>query len=304
MKAVSNVCQINKPKLLLLLASLALVTACATTPLAVSQTKETDDLALVADDALTLAKQLGNDQVLVVLDLDNTLLAMEQGLGSDHWYDWQVEMKKEDPCSAQLVGDLLAVQGALYFASAMRPTQEDAAAQIRRMQDHGLNVFILTSRGAEFRLHTFRELRRNGFSFYSSAIGPMGGYPETFVPEGGSRPARYEDGVFMTAGQHKGNMLKALLNKTATPYPTMIVMADDKARNLQAVMDAFNAMDIAVHAWRYAGEDEARVAYDPLQATREWEQIRPALQQIQVLMGPDNFDFPPYAHPEGCTAPE
>ena len=36
---------------------------------------------------------LRHDQVLVVFDIDNTLLAMEQGLGSDQWYDWQKTAK-------------------------------------------------------------------------------------------------------------------------------------------------------------------------------------------------------------------
>ena len=44
----------------------------------------------------------------------------------------------------------------------MRPTQPDAAQLVQRLQDDGLNVIALTSRGPDFRLATFRELRRNG----------------------------------------------------------------------------------------------------------------------------------------------
>ena len=59
----------------------------------------------------------------MVFDIDNTLMAMEQGLGSDQWYEWQKNLQLTDPCDARLVSDRLAVQGALYFISAMRPTQ-------------------------------------------------------------------------------------------------------------------------------------------------------------------------------------
>ena len=55
----------------------------------------TDDLGMVADMALQLADSHGNDQVLVVFDIDNTLLAMEQDLGSDQWYYWQKDREKE-----------------------------------------------------------------------------------------------------------------------------------------------------------------------------------------------------------------
>jgi len=294
----------------LLVALLVLLCACAPVPPAQSQSSgilpaqnilaETDDLALVADVALQQAERYGTDRVLVVFDIDNTLLAMEQGLGSDQWYDWQKELQEEDPCSDMLVSNRLAVQGALYFASAMRPTQPDAAEQVQRLQDAGLTVIALTSRGADFRLQTFRELRRNGISFWPGALEPKRGYPESFIPEGGSRPALYEDGVFLTAGQHKGDMLKALLDKTGSDYPTVVVMADDKKRNLRAVMETFAGTGTSIHAWRYNREDAAVAALDRSAARAQWDALRPALQQIQQVTGPDNFDFPEYVVPPEC----
>jgi hypothetical protein len=293
-----------------LMALLVLLCACAPVPPSQSQPSgilpaqnllgETDDLGLVADVALQQAERYGTDQVLVVFDIDNTLLAMEQGLGSDQWYDWQKELQAEDPCSDMLVGDRLAVQGALYFASAMRLTQPDAAKQVQRLQDAGLTVISVTSRGADFRLQTFRELRRNGISFWPNALEPRRGYSEAFIPEGGSRPALYEDGVFLTAGQHKGAMLKALLDKTGADYPAVVVMADDKKRNLRAVMETFAGSGTSIHAWRYSREDAAVESLDHEKADEQWDSVRPALQKIQQLMGPDNFDFPEYVVPQGC----
>ena len=43
--------------------------------------KETADLADVTKDAIELSHRAGKDRVLVVFDIDNTLLAMEQSLG-------------------------------------------------------------------------------------------------------------------------------------------------------------------------------------------------------------------------------
>ena len=262
----------------------------------------TDDLGLVADVALQMADRYGNDRVLVVLDIDNTLLAMEQDLGSDQWFYWQRDLKAAEPCSPLLVGDLLAAQGALYYASAMRPTQPDAAAQVRRMQDAGLRVIALTARGPDYRLATFRELRRNGFSFWSSALPPQRGYGEPFTPEGGERPVHYEDGVFLTAGQDKGVMLKALLNKTGQPTPTLIVMADDKEDNLRNVQTAFSWSGTAVHGWRYIGQDAAVAAFDATAAAAQWAALQPALLQLEQVLGPDNFNLPPPGPRAGCGA--
>jgi hypothetical protein len=263
----------------------------------------TDDLGMVADMALQLAGRHGPDQVLVVFDIDNTLLAMEQGLGSDQWYYWQETLQEEDPCSDLLVGNRLEGQGALFFAGAMRPTQPDGPAQVRRLQDAGLKVIAITSRGPEYRLQTFRELRRAGISFWPSALPPQRGYAETFVPVGGTRPARYEDGVFLTAGQHKGEMLRALLNKTGTPPPKTVVVADDKAYSLGDMMSTFKGSETAIIAWRYSREDANVAAFQPREAAEQWQAARPALLEIQALFGNGNFSLAAAPARTGCESP-
>ena len=262
----------------------------------------TDDLGLVADVALQMADRYGNDRVLVVLDLDNTLLAMEQDLGSDQWFYWQWDMQANEPCNPLLVSDVLAAQGALFYASAMRLTQPDAAAQVRRMQDQGVRVIVLTARGPQYRLATFRELRRNGFSFWSSALPPQRGFSEPYMPEGGERPVHYEDGVYLTAGQDKGVMLKDLFRKTGQPAPTLIIMADDKESNLRDVQTAFSWSGTAVHGWRFTGEDGAVEAFDAAAAAAQWDSLQPALLQLEQVLGTDNFNLPRVGPREGCEA--
>jgi hypothetical protein len=112
--------------------------------------------------------------------------------------------------------------------------------------------------------------------------------------------SRYEDGVFMTAGQHKGQMLYALLQKTGTSLPAVIVMADDKQNNLDAVKETFIALDVPVRAWRYTGEDDNVAGFDPEQAHTEWKSIEDALRQIQQVLGPDNYDLTSVKPPADC----
>jgi phosphoserine phosphatase len=284
-----------------------LLTACASAPTDSASPPppqnlrvETDDLAMVSDMAAQMAGMYGKQDVLVVLDMDNTLLAMEQDLGSDQWYYWQKALARDNPCSGKLLSGRFAVQGALFYASAMRPTQPDAAEQVKRMQDAGLRVIVVTSRGPEYRLQTFRELRRNGFSFWGSALPPQQGYAEDFVPEGGERPARYEEGVFLTSGQDKGDMIRALLTKTGTTPPKVIIMADDKQSNLDDMMKAFSGSGTAVHGWRYTREDDTVAAFNAQQAADTWNAVKPALIKIERIFGTDNFDLPPDVIREGC----
>jgi hypothetical protein len=263
----------------------------------------TDDLAMVLDVSLQMADRYGGEQVLVVLDLDNTLLAMEQGLGSDQWYYWQRDLEAEDPCNPMLVGDRMKVQGALFFASGMRPTQPNAAELVKRMQNRGLKVVVLTSRGPEYRLQTFRELRRNGFSFWSSAWPASKGGSQPYVPAGGSRPVIYEDGVYMVAGQDKGLMLNALFEGSGQASPKLVIFADDKQQHLQDVMRALSLSGTAVHAWRFTREDANVAALDPEAVSQQWDSVRPALETIEQVFGSDNFELPAEGPRPGCPAP-
>ena len=285
---------LSRSRNLLAASLLLLLTACVTAPPPIPQNlkAETDDLTMVSDWAIRMAKDHGTENVLVVFDIDNTLLAMEQGLGSDQWYYWQRDLGKQDPCSQQLVADRFQVQGAVFYASAMRATQPDAARQVGRIQDKGITTIAVTSRGSDYRLQTFRELRRQDISFWPTAIPPQRGWPKPFVPEGGARPALYEDGVFLTAGQHKGDMLKALLDKTGVDHPSIIVMADDKMENLEAVMETFTGTGTWVHAWRYTREDANVAAFDADKAALQWDELRPALEVIEEVLGPDNYSLP------------
>lgn len=261
---------------------------------------ETADVGVFTADVLDQANRVGAGNVLAVFDLDNTLLAMEQGLGSDQWYEWQKEQSGHDRCDPRVVGDRLAVQGALYFASAMRPTQVDAPGHVSDIQDQGVKVIALTSRGVDFRLQTFRELRRNGYDFRRSALSPVRGWHADFLPDNGLRPVRYEDGVYLTTGQHKGAMLDALLRKTGAELPAVILLLDDKQANLEAMHETFDPLGVPVRTWRYTREDPLVEGFDPQASDQMWQQAAPALKTLQSVFGPDHYDLEGATKKDGC----
>ena len=277
-----------------------LLAACASVPPAQNQQAETEDLAMFSSAALQLGGLYGNEKYWSCWTSTTPCWQWNRAWVQTSGITGRKTWRADDPCSGELVSNRFRVQGALMFASAMRPTQPDAAQQVKRMQDAGLKVISVTSRGTEYRLQTFRELRRNGFSFWSSALPPQQGFPEDFIPQGGTRPARYEEGVFLTSGQHKGDMIKALLAKTGTAAPKVIIMADDKQANLQAVMEAFEGSGTAVHAWRYTREDANVAAFNTEEAAAQWRMVKPALMKLELIFGTDNFDLPAQVVREGC----
>ena len=279
---------------LVLWLSAIVIIGCAShkSPEATTEVKidQINDLSHVATAARKLARQYGTDNVLVAFDLDNTLLAMRTPLGSDQWYDWQRELQAADACAPQLVADRLAAQGALFHVGAMRPTQVDSADLVRSLQDDGFPTMIVTARGHDFRLPTFRELRRNRLNFRDATIGPRGGIEASYTPQDASRPVRFEDGVYMLAGQHKGQMLLALFKQLEVAPPAAVVFVDDKAKNVEAMYQALLDTDISAELFLYTRE--ATDKFPTEQSAAQWQYLEPALMTIQRTMGTQNFQLP------------
>src|SRR5688500_15980315 len=67
-----------------------------------SEITATDDFRAVAAAVAKYAHEFGPDRVLLVLDIDNTLLAMDHDLGSDQWFEWQRYLLEHQPRSDDL----------------------------------------------------------------------------------------------------------------------------------------------------------------------------------------------------------
>jgi len=268
--------------------------AVSTAVLPAGEVRTTADLKDVADVVDHYADQYGAEHVLLVVDIDNTLLAMNQPLGSDQWFIWQENLLKTHPHSPYLVADsfegLLKAQGLMYELGLMHTPQRDAPAVVARLQDRGINTLVLTSRGHEFRDATERELSRNGFDFNRSALAVKEVPGGVYMPYDLTDPAAagitpeeaeaiqlkepklvsYAGGIYMTAGQHKGLMLLVLLHH-AVPEIKAIVYVDDHQKHVERVFQCASGRHIDTTAFRYHREDSrVRSFYH----SGKWECIR------------------------------
>ncbi|MEM7282857.1 MAG: DUF2608 domain-containing protein [Pseudomonadota bacterium] len=297
-------------------------TGCAsssTNNISLSPTGSTiDDMAVVADTARALGLKYGNESVLIAFDIDNTLLAATTPLGSDQWFDWQSEDSPEDEKITEDFGCLLNVQGVLYHLGSMRTTQPNLTSIIDGLQERRFPVISITSRGTDFRLVTHREFRRNGLDFARTAIGDALGDTGTYMPyepgnvtgfseeeiqkfkltESSSRPrlVRYEDGVYLTAGQHKGAMLRLLMQRfKVTDQIKAVIFLDDKDRHIKGMNEALESIGIAAYAYRYSREDPNVEAFRDnvngmrLKAKREWCVVAGKLRTHRDLFGLENY---------------
>lgn len=260
--------------------------------------ESTTTLEAVSVAASRLGGHYGHQNVLIVFDLDNTLLAGVNELGSDQWYDWQSRLSKAAPCDPAVVSDRLALQGALFHLGSMRRTEDGIPERIERLHANGHPVMLLTARGSEFRLPTFREMRRNGISFADTMPQPSQSGLQSLA--GAKRPILYEQGAMLVAGQHKGNMLLGLFDHFGWPYPKAVVFADDKQKNIDAVAQALRKADIPGSLFRYDGELPRVEAFDEEAATATLEALYPSLLTLESLLGTANFDVPDTMRPASC----
>lgn len=263
-------------KLLILLSILSIQTYA-------SEILKTDSFTDIEKKVLQLGKKHGVKNVLLAIDIDNTLMYLPQNYGSDQWFNWQSEnclWKKKGRkipkfCITDNFNTLLDLQGKIFAVSNMRPTHEKTVDVINNLQKKGYKIILLTSRGHEFRNSTYRALKMNKMNFKKSAIGPQGGYPSTYKPydiknlmkDGitkeeasvaklkNSRLVSFQDGVFMGAGQHKGIMLKTLLHKTKSKFKA-IVFADDHEKHTKRMHHIFGKKkDVELVTFRYSKID-------------------------------------------------
>jgi len=278
----------------------------STGALRASELTDTNEFAEIGATVVKYAHSIKPERILLVLDIDNTLLAMDNPLGSDQWFEWQRYLIANNPKSEERVADtfegLLDAQGLLYNLQHMHPPQENLPGLIRRLQQMGIRTVVLTSRGPEFRVATERELRRNGYDFKKSALPtrdvPGGEYlpydPEHPEKDGLTkeelakfhlakpRPISYDNGIMMTAGQHKGAMLLTLLHDTKDDID-VIVYDDDNIRHVANVYAAVLARGREITAFHYTREDQniKKFDYDSKKdVTRRWRKLQSVLDEV------------------------
>ena len=135
--------------------------------------------------------QVGAENLLVVYDFDNTLMAMNQDIGSDQWYNWQSELllsKNSKDAIVRTRGELFDLHYKISALGKMHVVEAEIPKIVKAIQQMKIKSIVLTSRGPILRSDIESELYEADLDFKSSAIGPEGGYASTFLPEGFEKP--------------------------------------------------------------------------------------------------------------------
>lgn len=196
------------------------------------------------------------EQILVVFDIDNTLLTANQDFGSLGWDMWQQQQVIESGKHAvtDSLEKLFAIENVLFTLGRMSPPEAFIPHQIKALQNIGVRVIALTSRGPAMRSATEREMMRNGYDL--NALPIHAGFPGSYIPEvDKKRSVSFQNSIYMTSGQHKGLMLRHLMKKTNTDFSS-IVFVDDQKKHATQMLETFEGSSKDVLVFRYGNLDE------------------------------------------------
>ncbi len=261
--------------------------------------------APIGERVRSLGEKYGPESVLLVFDIDSTLLTMNQDLGSDHWFRWQEALP--DDSDQRVAGDfagLLKVQGLLFAIGGMSVTEPGLAERLSEWRSEGFQMMTLTARGYDFRDATRRELVRNKLSFSRNPAFPPSTLSEPVLPyrpatvnalglprrtaeklsQSSPRLVTFAEGVFMSAGQDKGVMLRRVIALSQNEVAA-IVFVDDGDKNLSNMRNAFSATSIEMHLFDYARLDRDAAAFmnsasRQRDVVKRWNELRTTLEEI------------------------
>ena len=180
-----------------------------------------------------------SDKILLVFDIDNTLLTSGTRIGGDIWYQWQTDKLPLKPDDSQKVPCLYEnTISMLYELSPMQLTEPQLPTMLKQWQQKH-TAFALTSRAPDTLFPTLRELKRNGIDFSSSALRKKEDTLPPFEKGKLKRSWLYSQGVFFSSGQDKGVILDYMLDKMGNKYDA-IVFIDDGQANIHAMTKMFS----------------------------------------------------------------
>lgn len=226
-------------------------------------------------------KHVGQDDpknVLVLCDIDNTLLRSAHHLGSAAWGDHIISRLVSKGMSKREAEEIENI-----FWKTVQPRIKVTAVDsktpsiIHEIQKRKIPVLGLTARTPEEAGHTVDQLMSIDINLLNS------GYPffaKTLNIEG--RDALYEKGIlFTTPFIKKSEVLFTYLEKHAIA-PKRIIFVDDKMSHVEDLASACNERGIAYVGIRFSAADNEAKNFDARLADIQWEAFPVVLSNEQA----------------------
>lgn len=171
------------------------------------------------------------NRILVVFDIDDTLIRPSVTTGSDIWFNHSVA----DNNIHSVLKNVFYIYSILDFI----PVEEETIEIIKNIIKRGnVDHFCLTSRNINFISHTHKHLRESGFGFMSRKNIMNTDSIDIDAGKHYDRLVRYIDNVCNSSGNDKGHVLGQIIKNSFDRY-THVIFIDDSISNVEKVYNHF-----------------------------------------------------------------
>lgn len=211
-----------------------------------------------------------NEDTLVLLDVDDTLIVPKQTLGSDIWFTYRMsQLKAEGLSNKDALHKALNEWIAIRHLTEMELVEESTARVVRQIQERGITVMGLTTQDLTLANRTNSQLE--GLEIDLRLTAPcdhdcyFAAHHEHFKTQG----ILMRHGLLFTSGTKKGEALLNILKHVGL-NPKHVIFINDKWTHLHDVAEEMKAKGIEFTGLRYAYSDERVAAFDPQVADTQW----------------------------------
>jgi hypothetical protein len=215
---------------------------------------------------------------LIVYDIDDTLIVMNQELGSDHWFYHRFQRHQREGLTNQdALEKALNEWESVQHLSGCKPVEPINPEVVAYTQKH-FTVIGLTTRGLGLATRTCQLLQESG---YDLSLNPLTQEELHFMQQ--NEGILFRKGVLFTAGKHKGECLEKLLKATGTT-PKRVLFINDKRSHLLPVEEFCVRAGIPFTGLRYGFVDERRNTFNPEISDIQWAHFGNILSDEEAEM--------------------
>ncbi len=212
------------------------------------------------------------EQLCLIYDMDNTILAAEPHLGGDSWAVWNNSLGANDERKMENWGygeDFHSIEGSLRYFVKYHPTESTTITTINQIKDNERHPsIVMTARSFErYYAATEHQLSANKLNFASNPIGVTGSKSSNnlILTSNHNNTAfkSYYNGVYYSANDNKGNEIVTLINQQRRltnnqKLCNTVIFIDNSETNVKNVYNAFVNKKNGFHiiALHYTGYDK------------------------------------------------
>ncbi|MFV0340051.1 MAG: DUF2608 domain-containing protein [Parachlamydiaceae bacterium] len=215
---------------------------------------------------------------LIVFDIDNTLMQLKQQLGSDEWFYHRMNHYTQESKSPTDALELaLNEWESIQHLASVDPVESETAALVRSLQER-FSAIGLTTRGLGLATRTIQQLNSIDINL---ALHPISSDEIHFMVS--NEGILYRKGILFTAGRHKGECLRLLL-ESADFQPERVLFINDKKSHILPVESFCESHGIEFIGLRYGFLDEKVNNYNPDIAEVQWQHFGKILSDSEATL--------------------